>query len=204
MGFRSWCLGLLAATVIAPVADAAVYRYGLTYVDTFHQDVQLTDESDPENLVEHQYDWLAASEDPWNLPLYAPGLVPGQKFDFRLETYRETNEYVVSCFIGSIMCDDYYDPYYTYFTADPIFYAASEYKFLSFSETAKIGTIVELYDIASFAGHFFQGDNYTASTRGRITRFVVSELAPIPLPATIALLPIGLGALVALRRRRKA
>lgn len=200
MGFRSWCLGLLAATVIAPVADAAVYRYGLTYVDTFHQDVQLTDESDPENLVEHQYDWLAASEDPWNLPLYAPGLVPGQKFDFRLETYRETNEYVVSCSIGSIMCDPY-DPFFS-FRSDPIF-IGTENLSLRFSETAKLGTIVELYDTASYAGHFFQGDNYMASTRGRVTQFVVTELAPIPLPATIALLPIGLGALVALRRRRK-
>jgi hypothetical protein len=38
----------------------------------------------------------------------------------------------------------------------------------------------------------------------QVTQLSLTEVAPVPLPATAALLPLGLGALAMMRRRRKA
>ncbi|MBK4214823.1 hypothetical protein JJJ17_02670 [Paracoccus caeni] len=202
MSFKSWCLGLAVAAVIAPVAEASTYqtyRYGLTYVETFYDDVRVIDLSD-QFLPDQNYTVLTASDDPWGLPLYHQALVPGAKFQFELVTWGDRD--LVSCMIGPISCTGRGEPYYSGVRTDPIT-VFSELESLYFEGAAKIGTVVDFYDTAFYLGHIFDFGSYMVNTRGRHSQFVISSIPAVPLPATAALLPIGLSLLALLRRRRK-
>lgn len=53
------------------------------------------------------------------------------------------------------------------------------------------------------AGFHFSGDGYWGHAFSITSTFTIVDLAPVPLPASAALLPMGIGALALMRRRRR-
>lgn len=202
MKLRLICAALGMAMGLTPAAQAAVYQYGLTYVDTFYDDVVLVSKTAPDGEDVFEYDQLAASADPWGLPLLYRGLKPGNTYNFRLET---SDDEVISCRIGRYSCIEPTDPYYAFLTLEPLSFGG-ETMSVNFRGTgpAQIGTTVDIWDVDDWGGTAVETADWYATYFNQTTRFVVSDLAPapVPVPFSAALLPIGIGAFAVLRRRK--
>lgn len=200
MGIRALCAAAAVVVGAGSAADAATYRYELTYQNSLFSDAEVW-RIEPEELLFAGN--LNSTDDLWGIPTALPGIVPGTKVMFEL--IFDAGK-VVRCMIGSFDCHPG-KTVYARWGESPIF-TEHEFMEMRFSGEAQIGTLVELYDIRNAAGHVFSTPDYYISVWSRYSYFTVSDLtpgiAPVPLPATAALLPLGIGALAILRRRRRS
>ncbi|WP_246448815.1 VPLPA-CTERM sorting domain-containing protein [Paracoccus amoyensis] len=190
---------MLLAGCVAGAANAATFHYRLTHDHTLFSDVSsYTDTSDGD--VYHAS--LSSADDPWGLPLLFAGLTAGNSYDFRAEI---TDDTVVSCSIGTFDCKPAFDPYFSYTSTTPLMFG-DELFHVSFGEAKRAANSMLVSDVhdGNSAGFYIPQGAAMINVRTRSTYFTVSEPAPVPLPAGIALLPVGLAGLAVLRRRKRA
>lgn len=180
-------------------AEAAVYNYGVSYDSTTLYDVTVITQDDDGGLSDYYFDSLNAEGPDFQLPLQTPGLRSAKVYRLRVVT---DGTDVVSCELAGFDCGVSKDDYYS-FQESPLSFS-DEYRQLAFSEPAAIGVSFSFSDWNGQAssGVSFSGEGYYGWADFRETKFTVVDMAPVPLPATAALLPMGLGALALVRRRR--
>lgn len=195
MYIRSVFLGIVAASGIGQAAEAAIYRYGLTYEDTIFRDVTIYDKDDKAT----NYASIRASADPFGLPLIHPSLSAGTEYEFHLD-HDVTG--IRSCRLGPIDCTVPADGYWSDVELDPIF-VYDELFYVKFDAMA-LGAAVDVFDVEHYPGFLVDGGDWNAWIVNRNAYFTVTSLvAPVPLPAGMLLLPSGLAALALIRRRRQ-
>lgn len=194
MTIRSFFLALAAAAGIGQAADAATYN--ARYIETLYGDTDIVEYSPEEDgdIVTH-FDSLSSRDDRWGLGTLVPGMKPGDEFSFDVIG--------LGCAVGPMTCDRGLDPYYGFFRDDPLHFGGENF-YIRLDGKIAAGTAIEIWDIEAYHGHVFKGDGYEAHVRNRNTYFQIVSIAPVPLPATAALLPVGIGALAMVRRRRVA
>lgn len=180
------------AVFAASLGQAEAATYGARYIETIFGDVRVAELHKEENN-EHEYDQLSSSDDPWGLKLFIPGMKSGDIFSLE--------DIWSSCILDEPMSCGGTGPY-DFFDEDPIQFGG-EYYYVQFSGPLAAGTRVNLWDIAEYGGHIYFTDDLYVDIRNRNTYFEIVDLAPVPLPATTALLPVGIGALAMMRKRRR-
>lgn len=208
MGIRSMVAAAVLAVGSGQAADAAIYHYELTYKDTLFYNVEIYDHNkfdpdDPDTYASIHYENLLASEDPFGLPTFQPNISPGDTLSFYMETQGDR---ISSCRLGNFHCHRWYDPYWTGWSDTPLTIWEEGFRVSFFDRNINVGTEVTLWDAEhmSSLGIVARSDDYTMLAGGRIAYFTVTDLAPVPLPAGAALLPVGIGALAVMRRRRRS
>ena len=198
MSIRVLCAAAAVAVGVGQ-AEAATYRYELTYLNTAYDGVEVSTRDLSQVLLEDGR--VTSDNDIWGIPTAIPGSVVNTTVSFKLHM---DGSGVRGCKLGSINCDPGKDPYWSNWQVSPI-YLRNETMSLRFSEVAKVGTAVEFWDVQDYPGSYFLTSDYSIYVRNRTTRFVVSDvdMAPVPLPAAAALLPLGIGALALMRKRRR-
>ena len=205
MGIRSMVAAAVVALGSGQAAEAAVYRYGVTYQDTWFQSVDIsvvTPEDPPYESTVYRYANLRASEDPYGMPLYHPSLRPGQEYVFHLDY---DGQRLNSCWLGPINCF-VSSGYEQFITLEPIVIgdgpALTELRFTAMT----LGSTVSYGDAYIHGFGFIEGGGYwTGAAYNRYTTFTLtSDLTPVPLPAGALLLPVGLAGLALIRRRQQA
>lgn len=205
-------LSIIAFCLTASTASAAVVPIDLTleYTGRTFFDVEIRDEPTDE-LVE-SFAQLDEADDSWGLERIAGDYAPGERIRFQATVdFADGPGWdfgeMIQCSFGTLSCTGWLvdggpDLFST--AVDP--YASNEGTYLYVTPT--IGGIVQrlapsVDRLAAYvpgAYYALVGDEYASF------QVVADNLdaAPIPLPASAALLPLALGGLTLVRRRRAA
>ena len=202
MTSRAFFAAIIAVSAAAGAADAATFHYRLTYDRTLFTDVDYYSDTADEDV---HHDVLSANDDPWNLPLLFAGLSHGKTYDFRATI---EDDVVTDCSIGTFNCTPDFDPFWSYASASPLHFG-NELFHVSFGAgkgAAATSMLVSDVSDGNWGGFFVAQDDGFVQVGTRSTYFTVvqAELAPVPLPAGIALLPVGIGAFALMRRKKRA
>ena len=189
-----------AAVVVGmgSAADAASLRYDIRYEGSFLENALIIDAETEEELW---FGDLNIDGAPWELPTLYSNAKKGDLFEAYVETEEGDDERGLAapvCWVGGFNCRNlqpfrYVDPNLFNVVADQF----------AVWETAGVLTVTSWgeYDGDGFR---FSGDGYQGSADAITATFTIVELAPVPLPASVALLPLGIGALAMMRRRRRS
>lgn len=193
MTIKAMFLGLAAAAGIGQAADAATYN--ARYIETRYGDTDIFEYSEdhPETDTVTHFASLSSRHDLWGLETLVPGMTPGKVFSF--------DDIGLGCAVGPMTCDQNLEDYYGFYHNDPLFFGGENF-YIQLDGRIAAGTTIEVWDIEAYHGHVFKGDRFEAQVRNRNTYFEIVSIAPVPLPMTAALLPLGIGGLAMLRRRR--
>lgn len=192
MTLKSIFAFLIAAVGIGQAADAATYN--ARYIETRYGGANIfeySEEPGTDALV--RFASLSSRNDRWGLETLVPGLETGDVLSF--------GAIGLGCAVGPMTCDRNLESYYGFFRNDPLYFGG-EYFYVRLDGEIAAGTTIEIWDIEAYHGHIFKGDGFEAHVRNRNTYFEIVSVAPVPLPATAALLPMGIGGLAMLRRRK--
>lgn len=191
MRIRALCAAAAVAVGVGSAADAAT-TYGFKYIETVYVDVTIYQDNNPDDEDDYEifeFVSLSNNNDSWGLGLFIPNMKPGDIF-----TYKDIRS---DCILTDTC------KYLEYYYEDPLYFG-EELWMVEFPGGLNKGSIVDLWDADTYVGHHFYGDNFQAIVHDRHTYFEIVEIAPVPLPATAALLPLGIGALAMMRGRRRA
>lgn len=216
MGIKSLCAAIAVAIGIGQAADAATVvniKMKLRYEGTHYSEGAIVffdadGNGEPEDLV---FDTYLANGNPYGIPTLSPHLEIGDETAFKATIlvppkdqyldYYDNGGRAYSCRIGKIECG----------------YVSSVYM----NESLSLGINTSQYSSLSSAffagGKFYYTFNlgYTSTQnfdwgwvafRNRTAVFTLLEdakIAPVPLPVSAALLPVGIGAFAIMRKRRK-
>lgn len=211
MGIRALCAAAAVIAGMVSAADAASVRYDLRYIDTVLDDAVIFDSMTGEVLLYSPDKGPLSVHDPrWDFSMFDPGLRPGDLTDAYME-YEDFpyppewdhdpgqgEDYIVPvCWIGNFNCEvDRQER-----MVIPELFLVSTDVF----GVGRNGTTFYAYTEGNYHREGFRiiGEGYEGSAASMTSTFELVELAPVPLPASAALLPLGFGALALMRRRRR-
>lgn len=190
----------IAVSFCSAAESAIIHSYYVKYEYTFYNDLIVHD--DFTNTLLYEGDFDSRDDHIWGLPL-ASDAIDEENGDrlYRFMAYEENGSII--CTIAGVDCSvwNYKDDYWAYANSD-LTYFGSELMNIRIADGK-----IDLYDVDNAMGHSYYNEaidkTITASDRGRHTYFEIVQPAPVPLPASFAMLPVGVAALAMVRRRRK-
>jgi hypothetical protein len=191
---------------IGQAADAASVRYDLQYVDSILDDAVVFDSVTGDPLwVSWDDGPLSIHDSPWETPDIQIHAQRGGLSDAYLEIemlwddwYQDYIPSVPNCYVGAFDCSITRGERAA--SINPFYVAADRFSIWQEGSTITVTNWGEYH----LAGFTIIGDGYWGSAVSVTSTYEIIELAPVPLPASAALLPLGVGALALMRRRRKA
>jgi MYXO-CTERM domain-containing protein len=140
---------------------------------------------------------------PWELPTLYHGAKKGDIFEAYAEIEEAGDEdggYIAPvCDVGGFDCSKT-GGWDRYISTDPFSVTTDAFMVVQYGSSLTVTNWGEHH----LAGFSFFGDGYRGFTDSIVTTFTIIDPAPVPLPTTAALLPMGLGALALMRRRRRS
>lgn len=205
MKLSKWYLGLAAVMGLGSAAGAATmtieeYGYRLRYEGTTLPSVRYYDGETGQTA---EFGTIHSSADPFKLPHRFSNLRVGDYLDMRVQAHIPSvpvwdafgnGGSAPLCFIGSYDCSS------SVHAAETGLHLYSAWDIF---EIKKVGN--KIFHVESeYAGNWHSiefGEIWYWDPQAEFT--IVAELAPVPLPASAALLPVGIGAFAMIRRRRR-
>ncbi|VDS07940.1 hypothetical protein PARHAE_01120 [Paracoccus haematequi] len=201
MGIRALCAAAAVMVGVGSAAEAATieqYDYRLRYEGTTFGSVAY---SEYETQTRTEYGTVHSSADPFGLPHRFSDLAVGDYVNLHIRAEIPHNPIYDSegnggrapvCLIGSFNCSAFVKG------AEP---GLNLYNIWNLFLIMKDGDTIFQTE-GGYAGDYYKLEFGEVYYRDPTAEF--SIIAPIPLPATVALLPLGMGALALMRRRRRS
>lgn len=187
-------------------AEAASVKYDLRYEDTVLDEAVIWDSETGDLLWDFlESGPLSVHNALWDLSAFQTGERKGDITDAYLE-YEEYLDFGDSgygyiapvCWVGSFNCEVQKGERVVW---PELFHVATDSFVVERIGSSLHATTWGLYDGDGFS---ISGNGYEGSAASITSIYTIVELAPVPLPASVALLPLGIGALAMMRRRRRS
>lgn len=199
MNIKTFCAAAALAVGVGSAADAASVRFDLIYQNTILENATIRAIGTGDQIWDGDLD---VKKSPWALPTLYPGAKRGNRFEAYAEIVEADDEYggyfAPVCDVGGFDCSvDYL--WERFVSLDPFAVVADAFGVWQNGKTL----IVTSWGDYDGDGFEILGDGYEGYASAITTTFRITGVAPVPLPTSVALLPLGFGALAMLRRRRR-
>lgn len=222
MAIQDWSLAFVMAAFVGSAADGstlASFHLKLRYEGTSYSDGWIVQDDGEEGEIWESFGYILADSYHLGLPVYDPKLRPGDKTSFKatLTIPDDHNQYIddfdnggraSGCKLGHLDCSSGVT------STSPTSILWGEYQSLSFRP--EVGSTLSFLYNLDYTGSTLSLDWGTVIFHNRWADFTVTDVvqsklttvspgdvAPVPPPAGIALLPVGLAALAFVRKRRR-
>lgn len=221
MDIQGWSLAFVTAAFVGSAADASTvtsFHLKLRYEGTYYSDGWIVQDEAEAGESWESFDRIQADGYRLGMPVYDPKLQPGEKTSFKATlTIPDDPDQVIDyfdnggrashCKLGHLDCS------VGVTSTSPTSILWGEYQSLNFQPVVG-STLSFLYNL-DYTGSTLSLDWGTVIFHNRWADFTVTDviqpkrptastldIAPVPLPAGAALLPLGLAALALVRKRR--